>query len=425
MWGSRWGYGESVAVVLGLLLVGTLWEWLLPPLSLGALGGGWSIVVVSAVVLLSVWLGWRTRRGARAGEGGRRYNRLEGFLVSPQLSLVVLGAFLCGLLVLGLLPQGHVPSSSSPSLLQRLGWHHVLESYPFYLVYLLLLLVLGGVTFRWAFSRSKLTLRWFGFVSNHLGLWLFLLFGLLSSSDLERYRMVLPKGEVEWRGQGYSAAELKELPLAFELRDFRMEEYPPRLMLLDKDSGTFLPKGASQHLVMDSLCGGGQLCGYRVEVVERLRNSSPIRAGEQVRYVGYGTEGNVPSFRVRVQDAHGKETEGWVGAQSHLFPPHGLQLSDSTMLVLVNGGPRQYYSDVKYYTKWGAQGTATLSVNAPLRLGSWYAYQQSYDESRGRWSSYSVVEVVNDSWYWGIVVSGVLLLGGALLLMLVPMGGRA
>lgn len=39
MWGSRWGYGESVAVVLGLLLVGTLWEWLLPPLSLGALGG--------------------------------------------------------------------------------------------------------------------------------------------------------------------------------------------------------------------------------------------------------------------------------------------------------------------------------------------------------------------------------------------------
>ena len=40
MWGSRWGYGESVAVVLGLLLVGTLWEWLLPPLSLGALGGG-------------------------------------------------------------------------------------------------------------------------------------------------------------------------------------------------------------------------------------------------------------------------------------------------------------------------------------------------------------------------------------------------
>ena len=143
-------------------------------------------------------------------------------------------------------------------------------------------------------------------------------------------------------------------------------------------------------------------------------------SGDTLRYVEWGSDGATTAAHVIVSREEDELVSGWVSNGSYLIPYRALTLEDSLTLVMPECEPKQYYSDVVYYTREGSSGQATISVNSPLRLGDWYIYQLSYDERKGRWSDLTQLELVRDPYMPHIYIGLVLLLLGAILLIFSP-----
>ena len=61
-----------------------------------------------------------------------------------------------------------------------------------------------------------------------------------------------------------------ELPLAIELRSFTIDEYPPKLMLIDNTTGKALPEKQPENILVEEIPLAGNLQGWKVEVTRSL-----------------------------------------------------------------------------------------------------------------------------------------------------------
>ena len=75
-------------------------------------------------------------------------------------------------------------------------------------------------------------------------------------------------GQVEWRGLDTFSA-VHHLPVAIQLEKFTIDEYPPKLMLID-NMGLPLPKGKPENILLDKNVKSGQLLDCKIEVLKRL-----------------------------------------------------------------------------------------------------------------------------------------------------------
>ena len=57
---------------------------------------------------------------------------------------------------------------------------------------------------------------------------------------MKRYTMSVKEGSVEWRGTD-QLGQVHELPIAIQLDTFMIEEYPPKLVIIDNQTGRILP----------------------------------------------------------------------------------------------------------------------------------------------------------------------------------------
>lgn len=105
------------------------------------------------------------------------------------------------------------------SILMGLGWWSITRSWPFVLIYTILLLTLGCII-----SNKIICLRDtknLPFIFNHLGIYIVLLFGGVGYADIKKYTMEVSEGTVEWRAYNEDGV-LEELPLAIQLNKFEM-----------------------------------------------------------------------------------------------------------------------------------------------------------------------------------------------------------
>lgn len=98
---------------------------------------------------------------------------------------------------------------------------------------------------------------------------------------MRRLRMTVPLGETEWRAQDEKNGQMVELPLAIELKAFTIDEYPPKLMLIDNSSGKLLPEKAPVHLLLEEGVSGGRLMDWNIAVAESLLEAASHRDGGQ------------------------------------------------------------------------------------------------------------------------------------------------
>jgi len=76
--------------------------------------------------------------------------------------------------------------------------------------------------------------------------------------------------------------------------------------------------------------------------------------------------------------------------------------------------PKKFTSVLKLYTPEINPHNITLEVNKPYYHKGWKLYQLSYDNAKGKWSEYLVIEAVRDPWL-PVVYTGIgLLIIGAL-----------
>ncbi|MFA8433675.1 MAG: cytochrome c biogenesis protein ResB [Marinifilaceae bacterium] len=374
LWEAPWGYSESFLFSVGLMGIGFVLEFLTGTspgqmvFPVNAIAGGVFIVAVLLLHFLfgqTTWLKW-----------------LSG--IPASVSAIVTLTFL--VLLMGITPQ---VASQEEGWMAMLGLNRMTSTWPFLLISLYLLLILGLVTVRRLFFFR---LKNWGFVCSHLGLWIAIWAGGLGAGDLVRLKMNLTENKTEWRAYD-DKGKLYELPLAIHLKDFRIEEFHPKLAVVENSTGELYEKTQPSMIMIEE----GMECelhDWNVEIVNFLESSG--RFGN--RYHQLNDFGAVPSARIRVKDQQGMELEGWISCGSFNMQHESLKLDDQHSLVMTVPEPKRFSSEVVVFTPSGKKAEVILEVNKPFTMDGWKIYQLSYDEKMGKYSQFSIVELVRDPW---------------------------
>lgn len=393
MWTSPWKYKEGFLICAGLFITGLMLQWtagsvntdlLNYPLNLYA--GTLYLCLLILVSLLS-----------------RRIPRLRWF-AGYEAALTSIFSFLVLVVWMGLIPQTTGADAS-----RGFGFTDMLSAWPFVLLFVYFTSIVGLVTIR---RLVHARLKDIPFLLNHAGLFIALTGAILGNADLVRLRLTSYEGKPEWRAADDRGA-LHELPLAVELVSFTIDEYPPKLMAIDNETGKALPEGRPEALLVDDSLTVGTVTGWEVQVKDFLPRAAAILGKDTMNFVAYPSMGATTAVYVAARHPQtGNRREGWVSCGSFMFPYKALRLDDRLSLIMPEREPRKFSSEVKIYTPGKKIYSPIIEVNHPFSVNGWKIYQLSYDETKGKWSDYSVFELVKDPWlpvvYTGIgmMISG-------------------
>ncbi len=397
MWKKPWGYREGATIAAGLLLTGILLQGSVGKIDWELLSWPVNIILLLVYIIVLVMV---------SGLSGRIY--LFRWLGSYAAAVTSLAAVVVMTVIMGLIRQTGPQTVSGVA--PWLGFSQMLSAWPFALLFTWLITVLGLTAFRHLYP-----FRWrnIPFLLNHLGLFVAVVAAVLGNADLQRLKMTTVVGKAEWRAYD-EAGQQSELPLAIELQHFTIDEYPPKLMLIDNGTGKVLPEGKPEHLLLGSGEQEGQLADWRIRVVRQMAESARVATEDTVKFVAFHSIGATYAVYIEADNRlTGVRREGWVSCGSFLFPYKALRLDEQVSLVMPEREPQRFASDVKLYTQSGRKLEAVIEVNRPLTVEGWKVYQLSYDESKGKWSDISVFELVRDPWL-PLVYSGIwMLIAGA------------
>ena len=389
MWIRPWGFKEGCLIGAGLLVTG----WLLQ-ITIGEID--WSLFAypVNIIVLVLYIAGIVAMHCLRK----RVYFFVwMGHYTSAVSSLLWVAGIT---VVMGLIRQR--PSGHPADVL---GFSRMLSAWPFILLYIWMVTVLGLTTLRAGFP-----FRWkkFAFLLNHAGLFIALITATLGNADMQRLKMTTRMGNAEWRATD-DKGKLIELPLAIELKDFTIDEYPPKLMLIDNETGGVLPEKSPVHLLLEDGVSEGSLLDWDLFVEQSIPMAASVATEDTLKFTDFHSMGaTYAAYLKAVNRKNQQAKEGWVSCGSFLFPYKALRLDSLTSLVMPEREPQRFASEVKVYTQEGTITESTIEVNRPMEIAGWKIYQLSYDESKGRWSDISVFELVRDPWlpvvYAGIIM---------------------
>lgn len=398
MWNKPWGYKEGVVVGAGLTVIGLLlqltighinWDLIAFPINL--------TMLVAYVVVLILMHHWRQRV------------YLFRWLSSATAAVSSLAWAAVFTVVMGLtrqMPSGHEP-------IDAFGFSQMVSSWAFVLLYLWLTTVLGLTILRTTLPFKKNRLA---FLLSHVGLFIAIVSATLGSADMKRLTMTTRIGEAEWRAEN-DRGQVEELPLAIELEGFTIDEYPPKLMLIDNSTGAAQPKDAPEHVLLEEGVSSGRLADWQFTVAQSISMAAAVNTVDTLKFTEFHSMGATYAVYLKaINTTTQAQREGWVSCGSFMFPYKALRLDDKSSIVMPEREPQRFASAVTVYTKAGEQRSDTVEVNKPMNIAGWKIYQLSYDETKGRWSDISVFELVRDPWLPAVYAGILMMAMGAICL---------
>lgn len=430
MWNKPYTLKEGTAIVAGLLVTGGLLQVTLGPLEWGLFAWPANFITLILFVFLLI-VAYLLRK--------RSYFCL--FMSTMQAAIPAIAAAAILTLIMGVTKQ--VAEGKRP--MDPVGLTKMLSFWPFILVYVWMTAIVGEVTIN---QIARFSWRRFPTLVSHVGLFLILTCGTLGSADMLRVKMYCETGQPEWRGLD-AFNNVHQLPVAIQLEKFTIDEYPPKLMLIDK-TGRPLPQDKPENLLVDNGMKSGQLLDCKIDILKRIDNAVPVMLSKMIGKMPEGMMGNIRmdslgqarnkdgyiasdasgsacALLVRVTrgvNANGSSDSnlikgqkqvvtGWISSGSYLFPYQALRLKDGRMLAMPNREPRRFASLVNIYTQSGQNIQTEIEVNKPFTIEGWKIYQLSYNEQMGKWSNLSVFELVTDPWLPVVYIGIFMLLIGA------------
>lgn len=399
MWQHPWQYRESIAVVSGIVVVGLLLQMVIGNFPIHLLQAPANIFLVALILIFAA--------GAYLG----RKRPLFRWLTGVPLSVTLIGTLVALGIIMGLTPQVAAASGGEGDLFTTLGFTRMTTSWPFVLVYFMTLLSLGALIVR---KLIPFRLKDYAFHLNHIGLWLLLLASGLGAADMRRYVMYIREGETEWRV--YSADnDVLELPVAITLNDFYMEEYPPQLVIVDRNTGMIQPEEEAAYLPIDMKKPAGVISKWEVTLDEYIHEA--VRNSDST-YREVRMPASSPAAKVTVRNQENNNVvSGWVcvGNSSQLFML--LDLDQTYCVAMTRPEPKRFVSDIDVMTEDGGKGHALLEVNKPYKAGHWMLYQYGYDNEAGKLSTYSAIELVYDPWLWPVYIGIFMIAAGSICML--------
>jgi len=375
-----WGYIESISIVLGILLVSIGFEIVseIPTPILAFPYNLFSLIILFGGSLLIHFFS--------------RSNKTIAWFSSIPASVGAIILFLTLTLIMACVPQQN--ESHSYQFITN-----VTSSWAYYCATAYLLLVLGAVTIRRLGSFNRVNLSFF---LNHAGLWITIATASLGAGDVAKYRMTLSKDTTEWRAIN-SQNTIQEFDFALHLYAFEKEEYPAKIACVNPHTGTIYTHNNTLAIFEADSINSFVYNDYTISVQKHLP-SSLFFAHEYHPINEYGA---TQSYYVNITHMPTQtDTSGWISVASIIQPAHYLTINDSTTLAVLSPEAKRYASHVKVYKKNGDMYTAVIEVNKPITIDGFKLYQTGYDETKGRWSDISILEIVHDPWlpfvYFGI-----------------------
>ena len=394
-WKAPWSYKESFTLVAGLIATGIMLQ-----LSIGNFNYEIIRFPVNIFMLILTLI-------AVVAITFRHKSHLFQWLSGVPLSVANISGLLFYSIIMGLTVQ--TPANAEGH--SQFGLDAVTRSWPFVIVYYFTLINLSCVT-----ARRLLNFRWndYAFYLNHLGLLVLLYSAGLGAADLRRYVMHVEEGATEWRVYN-EKDDVLELPVAIKLNDFYMEEYIPKLAIIDRRTGDAIPKKNPQMWQIDTLKTKSNIAGWSIllekYIHEAVRNSDST-------YQQIPMPGSCPAALVKVENSEtGFSQSGWICCGNFAQLYMTMQLNDTLNLVMTRPEPKLFRSDIEVYTQDEKSYRAQLEVNKPLRVGHWMIYQYSYDADAGKASAYSSFELVYDPWMRWVYVGIFMFLAGSIFLL--------
>ena len=262
------------------------------------------------------------------------------------------------------------------------------HSWPFILILLDFITVLGlraiDDIYHWR-SRRHVP------IIIHCAVFLVFAAGFFSSSDKQRLRIIAPIGHpvnvaVDESGKQHT------LPFTITLRQFSIEEYPPKIYIIDPVSGT----SSKEFISIEKGFTQGKIGDWNINLLEFIDSAGKVHDSD--KYVAMNHIGATSAVLVEVSGPDQKQATGWISCGSHIFPASILSLDNNHALAMPPREASSYLSDVRIENPKGVK-EHEIRVNHPASVGPWKIYQVSYDKEKGRWSTVSILECVKDGWY--------------------------
>jgi hypothetical protein len=387
----RWTYRDGTIVTCVVLLLGFVIQSVSGGVILRFAGFPWNLfsgLLFIAVIVVAFVL-WQKHPVVK-------------WLGSVKAALPAILGFTFLVLLMGFVKQDVEPQFAA---LQLFGLTHLVHSWPFILINIYLLVLLGVVTLK---RLTPFSLKNIGFFLNHFGLFLVLFSTALGYSDMQRLSMNCYEKQPEWKATDASGKTV-EMPIAVQLIKFHIDEFRPKVTIVDNQSGQLVEHNGKTQF--ESLEGNDfNLLNFHIVVEQFLETSGKVVDA----YFPVNEPGAAPSAKVKVNDnENNREIVGWICSGSYAHQPEALKLNSKYSLAMLPAEPRKFSSDLSIQTQSGTSLMATIEVNRPVEIDGWTVYQLGYNKEMGRWSNLSVLELVRDPWlpvvYFGIF----LMMGGA------------
>lgn len=382
-WEAPWGYVESFFVGFGLIITGFFLEVFVGSNELMVMSYPTNLYfLLGYVAMLFVSYKWFS------------HIQLIRWLSKVPASISSIALVTLMVMVMGIVPQ--VPSENP--IISRFGLNHITQNWAFILILFQFLTCLGLVTI-----KRILQLDWanVGFILNHLGLFIALIAGVLGTGDLQRLTFNLYENKPSWIAKDSNNNSI-ELPFAFYLNDFLIEEYNPKIALVDNKTGS-IAHNNGKNLYLVSKGEKYVFQNYEVEVKDYLPSAGRVLD----RYLKVNEVGSPPAAYLEVKNIKKDSIiKGWISSGSFRSPYEALKISEDYSLVMTIPEVKKFSSDIDILTKEGKRIKTILEVNQPFKYAGWEIYQLSYDDKMGKWSTLSIIELVKDPWlpviYFGV-----------------------
>lgn len=402
-WENPWGYAESFLIGLSFIFIGFVFQ----------LYGGknvdvelffpnniyFGIVYTSLIIIFYSFL--------------NKSNLVKWLLGVPAaITSFVLIIFL--VMIMGIIPQD---INYGGSIINNFGLNRMTTHWSFFFIIFYFLTALAFVTVNKIAQlfkgNAKLNIRNIGFVLSHFGLWFATLTGLLGANDIIHLKLKIDKGTP------YNVAitsDGKDLPLDFfvQLNEFTVKEFPSKLAIVDNNSGEVLHNnGKNLFEISDSL--SYTFKNYKIEVVKYIEDSAPFGK----KYAHVIQMGALPSAQLKITDTKtNTEKLGWICSGNFMYQYQSFKFSDDYSILMTMPEVKHFQSKVSLYSKDITESNIDIEVNKPYDFGGYKIYQLGYDEKKGKWAEYSILELVRDPWL-NIVYFGLyLFIAGAVIMLL-------
>lgn len=393
LWETKWSYKEGFVIALGLFMAGIAIEWANGKNPLPVLNYPQNLIIgllyISCLVLSYLFF---------------RKSQWVIFMKSIPAAITSLSFFAWNALIMGLVLQ----DSSTEGLTSTLSFNQVTSSW-FYLFSSLYLLTALGTLIIDKLAHFKLSNL--GILISHLGLWLVIFGGSMGSFEVSRLEMKLQEGELTYIATDRSSGKVYEMPFALKLKDFRIEEYPPKIGIVDNVTGKLLHAQGKNIRILEGE-SSFQILDWDIQLIDYLESAG--KAGN--RYYFNNEIGSPPAAYLQTISAKGDTVMGWITCGSFTTQYEGLKLDDTHSMIMLYPEPKNYISEIELFLPQGKLSDFLLEVNQPYSYNEWEIYQLSYDDEFGKWSDSSVVELVKDPWLPVIYTGIFLMLAGALYL---------